>query len=156
MAMYDGEPSLAKIVKQSGGDNRQLLAILKVNIIALAAYLKLKNSLDEDDVDYTAEQIYENYGMVLNLADVYCVLRNAKHGKYGKFYERLSATDIITWFRDYYNERMDVAAEYNRRKDMAMYGAGTTRYREKKSQQQSASDNAYMMWKSNWQKTGEI
>lgn len=90
-----------------------MLAIIKLNIAALDRFLHLKNPLGEDEIDFIAEQIVDEFGGALTFADLHVVLTNAKAGRYGKFYERLSAPDVLDWFRKYYDERLDAAFQYN-------------------------------------------
>lgn len=90
-----------------------MLAIIKLNIAALDRFLQLKNPLGEDGIDFIAEQIVNEFGGALTFADLHVVLTNAKAGRYGNLYERLSPPVVLDWFRKYYNERLDAAFEYN-------------------------------------------
>jgi hypothetical protein len=75
----------------------------------------------------------------LTLADVKIVLEGAKMGKYGMFYERLSAPQVIEWFRLYFDERMQAAENYNLSHDRRQYGVPT--YRPKPQRETAAADD---------------
>lgn len=117
-----GEPSLCAYKRQGDKVFKQMLATLAINIAAFDRFLHLKNPLSPEECDFIAEQIVDEFGTALTLADVYLVLKDAKAGKYGKFYERVSAPDIISWFRDYFDKRLDAAYELNRQQDKSTYG----------------------------------
>ena len=106
-----GEPALMTLARQS--DEKQVKNMLFLNIAAFDKFLHLKNPLSETEADFIVEQLLDEFGGALTMADVHLVLRNAKAGKYGKFYERLSAPDILQWFRDYYSERLEAAYQNN-------------------------------------------
>ena len=106
-----------------------MLAMIKLNIAALDRFLHLKNPLSEEEIVFVSEQIVEEFGGALTFADVHLVLKDAKAGKYGKFYERLSAPDILEWFRIYYDKRLDAAYELNRRQDKSEYSNVESEYK---------------------------
>ncbi|MDY6287983.1 MAG: hypothetical protein SPM02_00880 [Bacteroidales bacterium] len=114
-----GEPSLAALNR----DSPKTLALLKLNIAALDRFFHLKNPLGEDEIDFIAEQIIDEFGGALTFADIHIVLRDIKAGKYGKLYERLSAPDVLSWFRDYFSSRLDAAYEINLQHDKSTYAA---------------------------------
>lgn len=123
LAIQDsGEPVLRAITRQGKAESVKLSAMIALNIAAIDRFLHLKNPLNEDEIDFIAEQIMDEFGCAMTMADIYIVLRNAKAGKYGKFYERLSAPDVLNWFREYYDNRLDAAYEYNLNKDKHKYG----------------------------------
>ena len=124
-----GEPCMLSIKRNSGDDGKKMLAVIKLNIAALDRFLHLKNPLSEEEIVFVSEQIVEEFGGALTFADVHLVLKDAKAGKYGKFYERLSASDILEWFRTYYDKRLDAAYELNRRQDKSEYGSVQSEYK---------------------------
>lgn len=122
LAIQDsGEPVLMAITRQGKAESVKITAMIALNIAAVDRFLHLKNPLNEDEIDFIAEQIVDEFGCALTMADIYIVLRNAKAGVYGKFYERLSAPDVLNWFREYYDNRLDAAYEYNLTKDKQQY-----------------------------------
>ena len=107
-----GEPCLKTIERQSEGSKKQLLAMIRLNIIALNNFLHLKNQLNEAEVDLIADEIVDEFGGALTFADIHYVLKKGKTGAYGQFFERISAPLVINWFRQYYNDRLDAAEHY--------------------------------------------
>lgn len=98
-------PTLLQMAHQEG-NSEKIVALVKLNIIALDAYLHLNNRLTEQEVDALSADIVQLYGGALSFADLNIVMTNARRGVYGKFYERLSAVDIMSWFDDYFNKRL--------------------------------------------------
>lgn len=121
MIQEQGEPVLRAIVKQGEEESKKLSAMIFLNVAAFNKFLHLKNPLSNEEADFIVEQIIDEFGYALTMADVYVVFRNAKAGKYGSFYERLSAPDVLNWFRDYYDSRLDAAYEFNLNKDKQQF-----------------------------------
>ena len=149
LALQDaGEPVL-KAIAREGGD-KQLEATVALNIAALDRFLHLKNPLSEEEIDFIAGQIVDEYGGALTMADIHLVLKSAKAGAYGKFYERLSAPDILSWFRVYYESRLVAAEQRNLNRDRSLYGQPEARTRVKtmtETAAESAANNEYMSLK---------
>ena len=101
-----------------GEQSKKVEAMIAANIYALDSFLRLKNGLTQDEVFFTAESIMEEFGWVLTFADVNIVFTKAKRGGYGQFYERLSCAQIMDWFRQYADERMDEAERWSYHKDV--------------------------------------
>lgn len=123
-----GEPSLCALSRNS----TKTIPLIRLNITALDRFLHLKNPLSEEEINFVADQIVEEFGCALTFADIHIVLRDAKAGRYGKFYERLSAPDVLEWFRTYFNARLDAAYEINRQQDKSTYGNVDTSTEEAK------------------------
>lgn len=88
----------------------KVVALVALNIIALDAYLHLNNRLTQQEVDTIALDIVNIYGGALSFADLNIILTEARRGVYGRFYERLSGADIMSWIDAYYNKRLNEAA----------------------------------------------
>lgn len=175
-----GEPSLLTIKWQGEKETRRMLAVLKINLTAFAKFFHLKNTLTEDEIDFIAEQIVDEFGGALNFGDINIVLRDAKAGKYGKFYERLSAPDILGWFRDYYDSRLDAAYQFNLNADKQRYSkrmsdemlrqmydieniikADQMRKEREESERQAKQakidkDNDYLLWRQEYEQNGTL
>lgn len=150
LALQDaGEPVLKAIARQ--GNGKQLEATIALNIAALDRFLHLKNPLSEEEIDFIAEQIVDEFGYALTLADLHLILKRAKAGQYGKLYERLSAPDVLNWFREYYEARLDAAEQRNLTNDRNTFGQPEMRMRVKTMDEaaaESAANNEYMTIKS--------
>lgn len=103
-------PTLLAMAHAEGNDEK-VVALVALNIVALDNYLHLRNRLTEVEVNTISRDIVDEFGGALSFADLYIVLRSARRGEYGKFYERLSGPDIMTWFSDYYERRLSASAE---------------------------------------------
>lgn len=90
-------------------------AYLKVWLIELNEIMALKNPMSEVQIELTAQEIVQEfYGM--KIADLSLIFRNIMSGRYGEFYERLDMPKILTFFRLYYDERMEVASQQSQMK----------------------------------------
>lgn len=123
MLQKQGEPVLNSYKRSGEKAFNQMIAVLAINIAAFDNFLHLRNRLSNDECDFIAEQIVEEFGCALTLADIHVVLRDAKAGKYGEFFERVSAPVVCGWFRKYYNERLDAAYEINMQLDKSEYAS---------------------------------
>lgn len=151
MIQEQGEPVLRAIVKQGEEESKKLSAMIFLNIAAFNKFLHLKNPLSNEEADFIVEQIIDEFGYALTMADVYVVFRNAKAGKYGSFYERLSAPDVLNWFRDYYDSRLDAAEQRSMMKDRNQFGEPEMRLRVRSMDEtaaESAKNNEFMNIKS--------
>lgn len=104
-------PSLAVMRKEYGSVKTE--AYLKLWLVDLNEFLCLKHPLTEDQIDFIAESIVQDFYNIC-VADIKVVFSRAKKGVYGEFYERLSPPKVVSWFRQYYEDRMGVFAEINR------------------------------------------
>lgn len=102
-------PTLLAMAHQPNNEQK-LVALVALNIAALDEYLHLNNRLSEREIDLVSETIVGVYGGALSFADINLVLTNAKNGAYGRFYERLSGSDILKWFADYFEQRTTEAS----------------------------------------------
>jgi len=62
--------------------------------------------MNEQQIEETARLIINNF-FNLTVVEIYLVINNAKMGIYGKFYDRLDGSMILSWFAKYYDERCD-------------------------------------------------
>lgn len=102
------EPSIVSLQKRFGSDFIQ--AYIATWLINLNAFLNLKYPMSEQQIEETAEFIINDF-YSLTVVDVYLIMRNAKTGFYGKFYESLNGAMILTWFNNYFEERCNVFEE---------------------------------------------
>lgn len=100
---------LAMANANNKGNHDAVLNLIFLNIAALDKYLHLNNPLKEAEAEDIASKVLHTYGGALSFADLNLVLERAKNGYYGRFYERLSAPDVMSWFDSYYNERLNTA-----------------------------------------------
>lgn len=108
--------SLGRLKKIHGEE--KLEALIKVYLIDLNESLNLKRSLTERQIDDCAFEIVDQYPN-LTVADLYLIMRRAKTGYYGTFYESINMAKIMTWFSDYFSERCSEAARLNYEKHLS-------------------------------------
>jgi hypothetical protein len=89
-------------------------ANISIHLVALQASIGVKNKLDDAQCDEVAAEIVAAYKQ-LTMADLHVILRRARTGVYGEFYERINMPKVLTWFREYFNERVLAAYERNER-----------------------------------------
>ncbi len=93
---------------------KRVEANLRIQFATLQEYLGVKNKMSELFIDELVAEIVGEFRQ-LTMADVHVIMRRAKTGEYGEYYERLSIPKVMTWFRKYYQERIEVAMERNER-----------------------------------------
>lgn len=84
----------------------KIAALIKLQLIELNELLNLKRPLTEQQIDAIADEILTQWHY-LTMADIYLIMRRAKTGYYGEFYESITMPKVLTWFRDYFDERCD-------------------------------------------------
>lgn len=72
--------------------------------------MNIANGMKEAQIVETAEMIMFDYPY-LSLADINLIFARAKRGFYGQIYNRLDGQIIMTWFREYHNERCIAAQD---------------------------------------------
>lgn len=114
-------PSLLTMAREN---RKSVVALVALHIAALDKFLSLKNRLSNEALDFIAEEVVDSFGGALSFIDVDLVMRKAKRGEYGEFYERMSAPQIIGWFREYFDERLDAAEAHSIQEDKRRYSEG--------------------------------
>ncbi len=107
-AAASGNPCMAFLVRDHGTDKVE--ALVKLQLVELNELLNLKRPLTEHMIDVIAADIVEDYRN-LNMADVHLVFSRARKGYYGELYESINTAKVLSWFRDYFNERCEAAEE---------------------------------------------
>lgn len=70
--------------------------------------------MTEDQIDLCAQEVITLYPS-LKMSDLTYLFRRIIAGQYGEFYESLSIPKVLSFFRDYFEERCLAAAEDSRR-----------------------------------------
>lgn len=66
--------------------------------------------MTDEQTQETAMLIVDEF-FNLNLADINFIFKNAKLGRYGKYYDRLDGQIILSWFEEHFNNRCKLAAD---------------------------------------------
>ena len=91
-----------------------ILTIIKLHIVDLSDFLNLTRPMKDSQVDQTAEMIIDEFPL-MKIADVIYLFKQAKNGAFGNIYEGLDGLKILSWFRQVWGERLDVAEQMSDR-----------------------------------------
>lgn len=84
------------------------ITLIKLHILELSDYLNLTRGMSGSQIDTTAEMIMDEFPLI-KIADMVFIFKQAKMGKFGAIYEGLDGAKILSWFRQVWCERLDVA-----------------------------------------------
>ena len=101
-------PSLVSIKKVFGDDFIQ--AYIEVWIVNIREFINVGKKMTDEQTTETAMLIVDEY-YNLNLADINFIFKNAKLGRYGKYYDRLDGQIILSWFEEHFSNRCKSAAD---------------------------------------------
>lgn len=88
-------------------------------IFYLDEFLGLKHGRDDFRLKETAWMILNDY-YNLTIADVCLIIRKAMNSEYGRYYDRLSGATILSWFREYFEQRCNLFEMMTIQGDQAM------------------------------------
>ena len=83
-------------------------------LIYLNETLNLNNDMSIEQIRLASVLICEEFYM-LKMADLTLLFKRIISGQYGEFYERLSIDNVITFFRNYLEERFEIAIDQSSR-----------------------------------------
>jgi len=87
-------------------------------VIVWLAYLNkmlnLNKSMSETQIKLASSLICEDFYM-LKMSDLTLIFRRIISGQYGEFFERLSIDKVLTFFREYREERFEIAINESER-----------------------------------------
>ena len=90
-------------------ENRETAqGLIKILFVRFAEFMSMKHSLTEEHIDFITDTILNDYPH-LTCADLVYILKEAKCGKHGNLYERLSTQQIFRWIDDYMDRRIEIA-----------------------------------------------
>ena len=101
-------PSLGELNRNHGDKFTE--AYIKLWLVNLNDALGLKRPLTESQMDETAMILAEDYKN-LNIADINLIFKKMKTGEFGEYYESLNMAKVVSIFKNYFDERMLIAAE---------------------------------------------
>lgn len=128
-------PSVGMMVRQYG--DTVMEGFIEMWLINLNESINLKRPLKEHQMEECAILVLEEFRH-LTIADINIIFRKAKLGEYGELYETLSIDKVLTWFREYFEVRCDVAGSMTRQE------ADKFKYLEQQGQRSSLKDAATM------------
>jgi hypothetical protein len=101
-------PSLVRYKKEFGEE--KIESVIKLWLVDLNNCLNLRRPMSESNIDLIAFYIVSDFGN-LTLPDIHLVFTRAKKGLYGELYESLNSAKVLGWFKDYFEERLEIAGE---------------------------------------------
>lgn len=109
-------PCLSELATGDNRSEKKVKAMLKLALIELDLFLGLKYRLNEQQIDFIADEMWDEFRGELTMMDWQIIANKFKSGKV-ELYERLSAPKILSETREYMIDRRDAFEEYNRQYD---------------------------------------
>jgi len=91
--------------KELGYDT--VLAVVELHVVSLVGSINITKTLTTFQIKEIAIEVLSEF-FYLSVVEIGYVFRKAKRGEYGKLYGALSMLDVLTWFREYSEERTQV------------------------------------------------
>lgn len=121
-AMNTIAPTLAAINRENG---KEFSAALVMGwLVYLNDMLNLNKPMTEDQIENCATDVINLYGS-LKMSDVTYLFRKIISGQYGEFYESLTVQKVLTFFREYFDDRCSLA-ELESQRDHADFASRDT------------------------------
>ncbi len=119
LAMQSNTPHIAAMKKQYGEQN--MIGYVSLWLIDLNKYVNAARKMTAPQVLMCASLIVDEF-YHLTIADMNLIFKKAKMGEYGSLFETMSMDKVLTWFRDYMDQRNNLAANWSmRRHDKEKY-----------------------------------
>jgi hypothetical protein len=99
-------PSIALAKKHLG--DRVVKTEITAHMVAFIDYIGVKNTFTLNHIEILVQDLMDKY-YALKISEVIYVLKQARTGHYGEMYNNVNPIKIMTWFDQYYNERLEVA-----------------------------------------------
>ena len=104
--------SLGKIQREQSKKFTEGLVL--VWLMYLNEILNLNKPMSEEQMKLASVLICEEFYM-LKMSDLTLLFKRIISGQYGEFYERLSIDKVLTFFRNYLEERFEIAIDQSSR-----------------------------------------
>jgi hypothetical protein len=112
-AMNSNSISLGTVQREKGRDFTE--GLIMGWLVYLNDILNLNKPMSEDQIEMCATEILnEFYGF--KFSDLTLIFKRIISGAYGEFYEALSIPKILSWFRQYFEERCELAMQQSQKK----------------------------------------
>ena len=111
-AMNSSSHSLGKLQREQ--DKKFTIGLVSAWLIYLNEILNLNKPMSEEQIKLAATLICEEFYM-LKMADLTLLFKRIISGQFGEFYERLSIDKVMTFFREYREERFEIAIDQSSR-----------------------------------------
>ena len=107
-AINSKAPSIGKFQNQQGKQFTE--GLITFWLLYLNKVLNLNKPMSEEQINLCSSMIVEEFYM-LKISDLTLLFKKIISGQYGEFYERLSIDKVLTFFREYLDERLNLAAD---------------------------------------------
>lgn len=101
-AMNTSAPTLGTLQREKGTDFT--IGLLMGWLVYLNDILNLNKPMTEDQIELCAIEVTDTF-YSLKMSDLTFLFRKIIGGHYGEFYESLTIPKVLTFFRDYFDER---------------------------------------------------
>jgi len=117
-AINANAPTLATFNREQGKDFTE--GLVMAWLMHLNAILNLKRPMTDEAIEMCAIEVVSEFYM-LKMSDLSFLFKRIYSGFYGEFYESLSIPKVMTFFREYFDERCDIAENesISKHKDLA-------------------------------------
>lgn len=105
-AMCAPAPTLASIQREKNAAFAH--ALVMGWLVYLNDILNLNKPMTEEQIELCAQEVNNNY-FNLKMSDLTYLFKKIISGQYGEFYESLTIAKVLSFFRDYFEERCQVA-----------------------------------------------
>lgn len=111
-AINSKAPSIGNFQNQQGRQFTE--GLITFWLLYLNKVLNLNKPMSEEQINLCSSMIVEEFYM-LKVSDLTLLFKRIISGQYGEFYERLSIDKVLTFFREYLEERYIQAGEASQR-----------------------------------------
>ena len=111
-AVNSKAPSIASFQREQGRKFTE--GLVTVWLMYLNNILNLNKPMSEEQINLCSNMVVEEFYM-LKVSDLTLLFKRIVSGQYGEFYERLSIDKVLTFFREYLEERYTLAGEASQR-----------------------------------------
>ncbi|WP_252810407.1 hypothetical protein [Flavobacterium sp. NRK1] len=108
VAMNAPAPTLGTIQREKSRDFT--IGLVMGWLVYLNDILNLNKPMTEDQIELCAIEVTDEY-YSLKMSDLAFLFRKIIAGHYGEFYESLTISKMLTFFRDYFDERCQYAEQ---------------------------------------------
>lgn len=107
-AMNLNSPSIGSLQRIQG--KNFTISMIMGWLVYLNELLNLNKPMSQDQIEMCAISILDEF-YALKFSDLTLLYKKIISGSYGEFYESLSIPKVLTFFRDYFDERCDIAMQ---------------------------------------------
>jgi hypothetical protein len=124
-AMNSPAPTLGTFHREKSRDFT--IGLVMGWLVYLNDLLNLKKPMSEDQIEMCAIEITDTF-YTLKMSDLAYLFRRIISGQYGEFYESLTISKVLTFFREYFDERCRHAARESERRHADFSSLDTFNY----------------------------